>query len=65
MAPTEESVSETGGLLAQGPAADEDIEAGLIEALTRLPPAKAAGEVAKRFGADRKAVYARAMALKA
>ncbi|WP_136161432.1 16S rRNA (cytidine(1402)-2'-O)-methyltransferase [Sphingomonas flavalba] len=40
------------------------IDAALAEALTRLPPAKAAGEVAKATGADRKALYARAMALK-
>lgn len=47
------------------PAAEDEIEAALAEALTRLPTAKAAGEVAKRFNADRKALYARAMALKA
>jgi 16S rRNA (cytidine1402-2'-O)-methyltransferase len=46
------------------PASEEDGDAALIEALTRLPPAKAAGEVAKRLGLDRKALYARAMALK-
>jgi 16S rRNA (cytidine1402-2'-O)-methyltransferase len=27
-----------------------------------MPPGKAAGEVAKRFGLDRKALYARIMA---
>jgi 16S rRNA (cytidine1402-2'-O)-methyltransferase len=47
------------------PAEAADVDAALAEALTRLPPAKAAGEVAKRLGADRKALYARAMALKA
>ncbi len=47
------------------PAAEDEIEAALAEALKRLPPAKAAGEVAKRYNADRKALYARAMALKA
>jgi 16S rRNA (cytidine1402-2'-O)-methyltransferase len=47
------------------PADAADVDAALAEALTRLPPAKAAGEVAKRLGADRKALYARAMALKA
>lgn len=47
------------------PASEEDADAALAEALTRLPPAKAAGEVAKRLGLDRKALYARAMALKA
>ena len=46
------------------PASAEDADAALAEALTRLPPAKAAGEVAKRLGLDRKALYARAMALK-
>jgi 16S rRNA (cytidine1402-2'-O)-methyltransferase len=44
------------------PAASEDeVEKALAEALARLPPAKAASEVAKRLGADRKALYARAM----
>ncbi|MDT8761086.1 16S rRNA (cytidine(1402)-2'-O)-methyltransferase [Sphingomonas psychrotolerans] len=47
------------------PASAEDADTALAEALTRLPPAKAAGEVAKRLGLDRKALYARAMALKA
>ncbi len=47
------------------PAAEDEVEAALIEALTRLPTAKAAGQVAKRFNADRKALYAKAMALKA
>ena len=48
---------------AVAPAADS-LDAALAEALTRLPPAKAASEVAKAFGADRKALYARAMALR-
>lgn len=47
------------------PASAEDADVALAEALTRLPPAKAAGEVAKKLGLDRKALYARAMALKA
>jgi 16S rRNA (cytidine1402-2'-O)-methyltransferase len=47
------------------PAVAAEVDAALAEALTRLPPAKAAGEVAKRLGADRKALYARVMALKA
>jgi 16S rRNA (cytidine1402-2'-O)-methyltransferase len=46
------------------PPAAGDADAALAEALTRLPPAKAAGEVAKAFGLDRKALYARAMAMK-
>jgi 16S rRNA (cytidine1402-2'-O)-methyltransferase len=45
-------------------AAPDDVDAALAEALTRLPAAKAAGEVAKRLGADRKALYARALELK-
>ena len=46
------------------PAAEEDVEAALRDALARLPAAKAAGEVAKRFGADRKALYAKALQMK-
>lgn len=46
------------------PASEADADTALAEALTRLPPAKAAGEVAKKLGLDRKALYARAMALK-
>ncbi len=45
-------------------ASADDIEAALIEALARLSPARAASEVAKALGADRKALYARALALK-
>ena len=45
------------------PAADT-LDGALTEALERLSPAKAAGDVAKRFGADRKALYVRAMALR-
>jgi len=46
------------------PPSEEDADAALAEALTRLPASKAAGEVAKRLGLDRKELYARAMALK-
>ncbi|WP_333573291.1 16S rRNA (cytidine(1402)-2'-O)-methyltransferase [Sphingomonas sp.] len=46
------------------PATLEDGEAALVEALTRLPASKAAGEVAKKLRLDRKALYARAMELK-
>jgi 16S rRNA (cytidine1402-2'-O)-methyltransferase len=46
------------------PPEEADVDAALAEALTRLPAAKAAGEVAKRFGVDRRELYARAMALK-
>ena len=47
------------------PASAAEGDAALAEALTRLPAAKAAGEVAKRLGLDRKALYARALAMKA
>jgi 16S rRNA (cytidine1402-2'-O)-methyltransferase len=46
------------------PATEQDADAALAEALTRLPIAKAAGEVAKRLGLDRKELYARALAMK-
>ncbi|MBB5715237.1 16S rRNA (cytidine(1402)-2'-O)-methyltransferase [Sphingomonas aerophila] len=46
------------------PASAEDGDAALAEALTRLPASKAAGEVAKRLGLDRKALYARALEMK-
>jgi 16S rRNA (cytidine1402-2'-O)-methyltransferase len=46
------------------PAAAEDADAALAEALTRLPASKAAGEVARALGLDRKALYARALELK-
>ena len=41
-----------------------DTDAALREAMTRLPVAKAAGEVAKATGQDRRALYARALELK-
>jgi len=44
---------------------DGNVDAALEDALSRLPVSKAAGEVAKRFGKDRKALYARAVELKA
>ena len=46
-------------------ASEEDADTALTEALTRLPASQAAGEVAKRLGLDRKALYARALAMKA
>ena len=46
------------------PASEEDADSALAEALTRLPASKAAGEVAKKLGLDRKALYARAMEMK-
>ena len=42
---------------AAGPASDAEIEQALREALERLPASKAAGEVARKFGADRKELY--------
>lgn len=41
-----------------------DYEVALAEALTRLPTAKAAAEIAKRFGLERSDVYARAAVMK-
>ncbi|MCW3849485.1 16S rRNA (cytidine(1402)-2'-O)-methyltransferase [Sphingomonas sp. LB-2] len=46
------------------PASEEDADSALAEALTRLPASKAAGEVARKLGLDRKALYARAMEMK-
>jgi len=46
------------------PASVEDGDVALAEALTRLSASQAAGEVAKRLGLDRKALYARAMEMK-
>ena len=42
-------------------ASEEDADTALAEALIRLPASKAAGEVARRLGLDRKALYARAL----
>jgi 16S rRNA (cytidine1402-2'-O)-methyltransferase len=41
-----------------------DAEAALAEALVRLGPAKAASEVAKALGLDRRTLYQRALAMK-
>lgn len=46
----------------EGEADEDEVEAALAEALAIMPPGKAAGDVAKRFGLDRKALYARIMA---
>jgi 16S rRNA (cytidine1402-2'-O)-methyltransferase len=46
------------------PASADDADAALREALTRLPAGKAASEVAKTLGLDRRTLYARAMELK-
>jgi 16S rRNA (cytidine1402-2'-O)-methyltransferase len=45
-------------------ASAEDGDTALAEALTRLPTSKAAGEVARKLGLDRKALYARALEMK-
>ncbi len=50
--------------LPEGEVGADDLDAALIAALEHLPTAKAAGEVARATGADRKALYARALALK-
>ncbi|MEH3100827.1 16S rRNA (cytidine(1402)-2'-O)-methyltransferase [Sphingomonas adhaesiva] len=46
------------------PASEADADAALADALTRLPASKAAGEVARALGLDRKVLYARALELK-
>jgi 16S rRNA (cytidine1402-2'-O)-methyltransferase len=46
-------------------ASAEDADTALAEALTRLSTGRAASEVAQRLGLDRRALYARALALKA
>src|SRR3546814_16096940 len=46
------------------PPSQEDSDAALREAMERLPVSKAAGEVAKAIGLDRRALSARAMILK-
>lgn len=46
------------------PASAEDADALLRDALTRLPVTKAASEVAKATGLDRRTLYARALELK-
>ncbi|CAN5211322.1 16S rRNA (cytidine(1402)-2'-O)-methyltransferase [soil metagenome] len=46
------------------PATEDEADAALKEALERLPISKAAGEVAKALGLDRRDLYARAVILK-
>lgn len=48
----------------QGPPAEDEVEQALRKALAEMPTSQAAGAVAKAFGLDRKALYARALALK-
>ena len=43
---------------------EQDIDRLLADALRRLSPAQAAAEVTRQTGADRKTVYARALAMK-
>jgi 16S rRNA (cytidine1402-2'-O)-methyltransferase len=47
------------------PATEDDANAALAEALTRLPVGRAASEVAQKLHLDRRSLYARALALKA
>jgi 16S rRNA (cytidine1402-2'-O)-methyltransferase len=42
-------------------ASDEELEAALDEALSRLSPSRAAAEVAEKLGVPRKRAYARAL----
>ncbi|WP_033924723.1 16S rRNA (cytidine(1402)-2'-O)-methyltransferase [Sphingomonas sp. 35-24ZXX] len=61
--PKGEIVLVVGPAIEEGGETDEDaVAAALAEALATMPPGKAAGEVAKRFGLDRKALYAQIMA---
>jgi 16S rRNA (cytidine1402-2'-O)-methyltransferase len=46
------------------PAGEEDVDAALAEAMTRLSPSRAAAEVAERLGLKRRDVYERAQQLK-
>lgn len=46
------------------PASEADGDAALAEALTRLPAGRAASEVAKTLGLDRRTLYARALEMK-
>ena len=46
------------------PAGEEDVDAALAEAMTRLSASRAAAEVAQKLGLPRREVYERALALK-
>ena len=46
------------------PASEVDADTALAEALTRLPAGRAASEVAKALGLDRRTLYARALKMK-
>ena len=47
------------------PATEADADVALADALTRLPAGRAASEVAKTLGLDRRTLYARALEMKA
>ena len=60
-APKGEIVIVVGPPAADEPATDEQLDAALDEALSRLSPSRAAAEVAARLGVPRKRAYARAL----
>lgn len=62
--PKGEIVIVVGPPLEAEPPAEADVDALLRDALTRLPAAKAAGEVAKATGLAKRDLYARAITLK-
>ena len=62
-APKGEIVIVIGPPLEQPEVGDDEIDTALKEALSRLSPSRAAGDVANRLRLPRKRVYARAMAL--
>ncbi|HWF00457.1 MAG TPA: 16S rRNA (cytidine(1402)-2'-O)-methyltransferase [Caulobacteraceae bacterium] len=63
-APRGEIVVLVGAPNAAPPATEADADAALLEALQRLSPAAAAGEVARALGLPRRALYTRALELK-
>jgi 16S rRNA (cytidine1402-2'-O)-methyltransferase len=65
MSPKGEIVIVVGPPAAPATASDEDADLALTEALMRLSPGRAASEVAAKLNLDRRALYARALALKA
>ena len=60
-APKGEIVIVVGTPAADEPASDEQLDAALDDALSRLSPSRAAAEVATRLGVPRKRAYARAL----
>jgi 16S rRNA (cytidine1402-2'-O)-methyltransferase len=63
--PKGEIVVVVGPPSAPEPATEDDADAALAEALTRLPVGRAASEVAQKLHLDRRSLYARGLALKA